>query len=231
MVIIVEKDIQEILRNWEYQPGVFLVRKIIGDDGKEKIQVRVNLGILQMEMDGRPDGKTPYNAKSLLDYYISIIDELIELNGTSDGFILTEKDMKDIDAEIMQYYYRRVCLFALKDYALAKKDAEHNLKLMDIIKKHCKDKDYIESHEKFRSFVIIEMARAGILECINSKDHAGAMKHVNEAIEMIEPIYREQGFGEEELKRVTELNMLKRWRSQIHQDWEGGIVEIDEDRS
>lgn len=230
-MVSVEKDIQEILNNWEYQPGVFLVRKIIGDDGKEKIQVRVNLGILQMEIDGRPDGKTPYNAKSLLDYYLSIIDELVELDGSSEGFTLTEKDMKAIDAEIMQYYYRRVCLFALKDYALAKRDAEHNLRLMDIIKKYSKDKEYIESHEKFRSFVIIERARAGILECISSNDHAGAMKYVNEAIDLIEPIYREQGFGEEELKKVTELNMLKRWRSQIHQDWEGGIVEIDEDMS
>ena len=49
------KDISGIIRDWEYQPGQTSARKIRGKDGKEKIQMRVELGLLQMETQGRPD--------------------------------------------------------------------------------------------------------------------------------------------------------------------------------
>lgn len=228
MVIDMKNDISEIMNSWEYQPNMLIVRKIIGDDGKEKLQVRVHLGILQMELEGRPDGKTPRNSKSLLDYYRSIIDELKELKGTARDFVLTDKDMKELDSEIMQYYHRRICLFALKDYAHAKMDAEHNLYLMDIIKEHCKERDFVEAYERFRPYVLMERARAAGLDSISRNDYANAMKYVSEAIEMIEGFYFERGLNEEELKQIHELLILKKWRSQIHQNWEGGIVESDD---
>ncbi len=70
------KDIGTLLNEWEYDPFNH-VRKIVGEDGREKIQVRVELGILQMEVDGRPDGKRPYGMESLLDYYQSQFEKHI----------------------------------------------------------------------------------------------------------------------------------------------------------
>src|SRR2546423_6742700 len=52
-------DISHLLAQWEYKPGQVVVRKIKGKNGKEKIQLRVDLGILQMNVEGRPDGKRP----------------------------------------------------------------------------------------------------------------------------------------------------------------------------
>jgi len=222
--MLVDRDISKILKSWEYEPDALVVRRIIGDDGKGKVQIRINLGILQMEVDGRPDGKTPYNVESLLDYYNSLIED-----GTIEELTLTEQDMKDLDAEIMQYYHRRVCFFALRDFKLARRDAEHNLRLMDIIKSYCKDKDYIESHEQFKPFVIMERARAAGLESLTNGDYASAMQCVGDAIDMIEEFYRERGTDEEEIQRSRELTILKKWRGQIHQDWEGGIARAGED--
>ena len=219
------RDIGEIMDSWEYKPNSIIVRKIIGDDGKEKIQIRVALGILQMEVHGRPDGKTPYNEESLLDYYQSFLKEI---NGTIKGFNLTEQDMRDLDAEIMLYYHRRICFFVLKDYALAKMDAEHNLQLMDFMASYCTDKDYVRSHEQFRPFLIMEKTRAASLECLNKNDHAGAMEHIGDAIEAIENFYSECGIDEDEIKKVPELILLKKWRAKIHLDWEGGVTEIGE---
>lgn len=224
-----DRDISRILRSWEYRSDALIIREIMGDDGKEKIQIRLNLGVLQMETEGRPDGKTPHNAESLLYYYNSLIEELKERDGNAQNFMLNQKDMRELDAELMQYYHRRICFFALEDYAHARRDAEHNLKLMDIIKKHCKDKDYIESHERFRPFVTMERARAAGLESLNRQDYAGAMRYIWDAIDMIEGFYREHGADEQEIQKSPELVILRKWRSQVHQDWEGGVTEITED--
>lgn len=222
-------DISDILRSWEYQPNALTIRRIMGDDGKEKIQIRINLGILQMEAKDRPDGRSPHFAESLLEYYNSLIEEFEEQNGTAESFALTRRDMRELDDELMQYYHRRICFFALGDYEYASRDAEHNLKLMDIIKEHCKDQNYIESHERFRPFILMERARAIVLKSMNTGDYASAMENVSDAIDTIEDLYRERGASEERIRRSQELTILKKWRSQIHQDWEGGVTEIDED--
>ena len=62
-------DLSRILDDWKFQPDEVMVRIVPGDDGRSKIQLRVDLGILQMEMDGRPDGFRPEGFESWLDYY------------------------------------------------------------------------------------------------------------------------------------------------------------------
>ena len=53
------KDIVPLLKGWDYEPGTINVRKISGIDGAPKLQMRLDLGLLQMEMTGRPDGVRP----------------------------------------------------------------------------------------------------------------------------------------------------------------------------
>ncbi len=62
-------DIGSILKTWKYLPNDLNVRIIVGDDGKEKLQMRIDLGMLQMELDGRPDGLRPHKFDSYLSYY------------------------------------------------------------------------------------------------------------------------------------------------------------------
>jgi hypothetical protein len=59
-------DLNTILKDWPYESGTVKVRKITGLDGREKLQLRVDLGVLQMEITGRPDGRRPHNCESLL---------------------------------------------------------------------------------------------------------------------------------------------------------------------
>ena len=57
------QDLTRILDEWTFDPQAN-VRRIAGDDGVEKIQVRVDQGafqgILQLNLDGRPDGRKPH---------------------------------------------------------------------------------------------------------------------------------------------------------------------------
>jgi len=55
-------DLNTVLRDWPHENGKIKVRKILGLDGREKLQLRIDLGVLQMELTGRPDGLRPHGS-------------------------------------------------------------------------------------------------------------------------------------------------------------------------
>src|SRR5258708_39549209 len=63
------KDITPVLKGWDYEPGTINVRKVAGADGSPKLQMRLDLGVLQMEMTGRPDAVRPHGRAWLLDCF------------------------------------------------------------------------------------------------------------------------------------------------------------------
>ena len=60
--------------------------------GRGKVQLRVDLGILQMEMNGRPDGHRPEGFESWLDYYEYLQQAHDETHPDSAPFLLSEED-------------------------------------------------------------------------------------------------------------------------------------------
>ena len=63
------RDLSELFDEWPYEPGQINVRLIKGRDSDPRIQIRLDLGILQMFVDGRPDGLRPNGCDSLLEYF------------------------------------------------------------------------------------------------------------------------------------------------------------------
>src|SRR5947208_2069523 len=51
------QDVNWIVDAWDYNPHEVTVRRVRGRDGNERIQMRLDLGVLQMEPSGRPDGQ------------------------------------------------------------------------------------------------------------------------------------------------------------------------------
>ncbi len=70
-----DQDLGPILSKWPYEPGKLNVRLITTPEGDSRIQVRLDLGILQMHADGRPDGLQPNGFDSLLEMYESQLDD------------------------------------------------------------------------------------------------------------------------------------------------------------
>jgi UvrB/uvrC motif len=70
-----QRDLTELLEEWPFESGQITVRLIEGRDGDSRIQVRLDLGLLQMCTHGRPDGTRPHGFDSLLDYFESKIDQ------------------------------------------------------------------------------------------------------------------------------------------------------------
>src|SRR5262249_48024809 len=64
----VSKHIDPALRGWDYEPGSVQARQVKGSDGRTVLQMRVDLGVLQLETAGRPDGKRPHGCATYFDY-------------------------------------------------------------------------------------------------------------------------------------------------------------------
>ena len=56
-ITAIADDLDNLLRDFPYESGRVNARLVKAEDGREVIQVRVELGVLQMECVGRPDGR------------------------------------------------------------------------------------------------------------------------------------------------------------------------------
>src|SRR5213075_2454832 len=93
------KDIGPLLRGWDYESGTINVRKINGVDGAPKLQMRLDLGLLQMEMTGRPDGARPHGFESLLEYHEDQLNDYRRLNGSDIGYHLSSEQCQQLREE------------------------------------------------------------------------------------------------------------------------------------
>ena len=116
------QDISRVLQEWAYDGDQVLVRVVAGEDGREKIQLRVDLGILQMEIDGRPDGARPMGQQSWLDFYIATQREQEAANPDAVSFQLNDEDCVRLWREGVQYYHRYLSFWHLGRYDLCARD-------------------------------------------------------------------------------------------------------------
>ncbi|MBT5877230.1 MAG: hypothetical protein HOH43_27660 [Candidatus Latescibacteria bacterium] len=211
-------DISRLLEGWDYKgPHEIVVRKFTGEDGKEKVQMRLDLGLFQMEWSERPDGKRPYGEASLLDHFQSVRQEQEEKYGPEAQFSLTHEDCEKLQSESIQYYHRRISFFELEAYEEAACDAEHNLEIMDLIRTYAMDESDKLAFEQFRPFVIMHRTRANGLLSAERKDLNEALRYIQEGIEEIEDFYK--NYDRDDLvEESQELKLLKEWAEQIESE-------------
>ncbi len=201
-------DVSHILSQWPYKPGELTARRIVGADGQEKIQLRIDLGLLQMETSGRPDGQRPHGHESLLAYHEYLLQKHIEDTGAEDDFSLDEGACEMLRAEGVMYYHRYLAEFVLGDYERVDRDTMRNLRLMDFCRRHaCDDSDkYIL--EQYRPYIIMMRTRARTqFEMDNSRLKA-ALAATRKGIAEIAAFH--DAFGDEKMaSRSGELAVLK----------------------
>ena len=215
------EDIGPIMQEWDEETNPKSIRMIIGQDGKEKLQIRVEFGILQIEADGRPDGKKPYGKESLLEHYISLLESYKQEYGTDKGFKLDSHDCERLGEEATQYYHRYVSFFGIEDFIRAERDTARNLRAFDLVKKYAEQQDDALSLEKFRPYIIMMNSRAKSLICMNKDDYRGATNIIEEAIDRITDFYRDNELDESDISRSQELAVLRATLKDIRDKWEG----------
>ena len=128
------KDVDDILLDWAFNPEIVLARLIRASDGRYVLQMRVDLGLLQMEISHRPDGMTPFGFKTYLAY---LNHEAAKQKGQ---FALQPEHWNEAFRELRQFSQRRHCWLALGFYANVVQDADHSLALMDFLQCHLAEK-------------------------------------------------------------------------------------------
>jgi len=207
-------DIGPILDGWDYRPGRLSVRKIKGLDGRPKLQLRLDLGLLQMEVEGRPDGAKPFGESSLLAYYLKKLARHMAEHGTDEGFHLDEEECSALRREMIQYYHRRISLLELREYEGAARDAEHNLRIMDLIKSYALREEDRRASDDFRPFVIMHLTQARASLLLQRGDYEGALEEIEDGIRRIEDFLSERGL-EELIPEAKELRFLRSWADRI----------------
>ena len=153
-------DINDILSDWPYEPGELSVRRIRGDDGRDRIQVRLDLGLLQMETTGRPDGQRPHGHESLLEHYEHRLRRHKAAHGSAEGFDLDEQACERLRNEGVMYYHRYIAEYVLEDFEAVERDATRNLRLLDFCKAYAREDSDRYALEQYRPYILMMCTRA-----------------------------------------------------------------------
>jgi hypothetical protein len=197
-------NIDEVLNGWPYDPSALSVRIVTAADGRDVIQMRIDMGILQLEMEARPDRTKPHDFETYFDYLVSLAAE------KGEDFELDEDQCNEVDREFVQFYHRRICWLRLQNYRKAVADADHTLGLMDYCKKYSSDEQWTVTHEQYRPFVMFHRTQALALAELEDQHAEAAVEAINDGLEKIREVFveyeAEDQFDEDELvQRLHEL--------------------------
>lgn len=173
------QHLDDILRSWPHVPGEVNARIVKGSDGREVIQLRIEMGVMQLEVKNRPDGTRPGGAETYFDYLLALaIHE-------GDDFVLDEEQCAEADREFVQFYQRRICWLALRRYRQAVRDADHSLALMDFVRRCSPSQEWTQSHEQYRPYILFHRTQAAALAELEEKGPESAIEQINEGLERI----------------------------------------------
>src|SRR5450432_2729706 len=204
-------DLNNLLRDWPHEPGQIKVRKILGDDGKEKVQLRIDLGLIQMDTTGRPDGQKPHGCESLLTYHQRRAREKSQLG---EALVLTAEECGELQQEGIQYYHRYISLFQLNDFFGVIRDTQRNLDLFKFVSEHAERDDIAASLEQFRPYVMMMNTRAKASIELERENYAGAIRQIERGRDKIAAFYNETG-NPEMAAKSPEIGFLEEWLEEV----------------
>lgn len=208
-------DISHILEQWDYQPGQVVVRKFRGKDGLEKIQLRVDLGILQMNLLGRPDGKRPFGHESLFEHYQNQLEKYREThNGEDEGFDLKGEDCSKLQQEAIQYHHRYICLFQLGDYEGVIRDTQRNMEVFDFVEEYAASDDMAWSLQQFRPQLVMMQIRAKGAIALKEENFDMGIVLIENGIDELKNFYREHG-RQDMMENSGEIHSLEMWLQEV----------------
>lgn len=203
-------DLNDLLREWPHEPGKLKVRKILGTDGKEKIQLRIDLGLIQMETSGRPDGQRPHNCESLFEWHVGRARRTEKRGGS---YTLSPEDVSDVQHESIQYYHRYISLFQLGDYAGVLRDTQRNLDLFEFVDAHA-PAELSEMIEQHTPYVLMMNTRAKASIEIEREDFARAVRIIQRGMAKIRAFYEKNGVSES-ADASPEVSFLAEWLEDV----------------
>jgi hypothetical protein len=208
------KDISPVLKGWDYENGTLNVRKITGLDGAPKLQMRVSLGLLQMELNGRPDGQRPHGYESLLEYFERQLSDHQERNGNDRGFRLSAPQCESLREEAAMYYQRYLSLFVLGEFTGVVSDTARNLRVLDLCGHYAATEQDRLILEQYRPYLVMMHTRAAASIDFQAKRYTAALGIIDNGLREIRDFFSR--FGHEgAFNQCSEVKVLKQFARDI----------------
>ncbi len=201
------KDLQRITEGWDFEPGQVVARFITGDDGKLYVQMRIDLGVLQMEVQGRPDGRRPHGEPTLLDYF-----RKIEATASA-AWRLSHAQCEDLQKEAIQFYNRQLAFTALEYLEGIVRDTEHILEIIRLIDRRSPDEGMTWPFVQLFPHVRLVHAQAAANQLVKQGRPEEAERLLDEAIREIHEFSAEH--GDEADGEAPDLRILEEMRASI----------------
>jgi UvrB/uvrC motif len=204
-------DLNTLLQDWPYESGTIKVRKIMGLDGREKLQLRVDLGVLQMEIIGRPDGRRPHNCESLLEYHQK---RATRAKQKGEPYELTAEQCAELQQEGIQYYHRYLSLFQINDFEGVVRDTRRNLELFSFVTAHTDREDFSWGLQQFRPYVLMMNTRAKASIFLGQGKFPEAIAEIERGREVIVDFLQQSNFPEL-VSKSAEIAFLDEWLGEV----------------
>lgn len=210
-----KRDFDSLLKEWEYRPGMVQARVVPNAEGRDVIQVRVDLGLLQIEIDGRPDGDRPHGFTTYFDFLKA---EAKKAKRAGRDFALTEEYCEEADREFTQFYHRRIAWLTLRNFERAMDDADHTLRFMDFVRDHAPNDEYRLAHEQYRGFVLFHRTQAAAAQAVERDDPEAAVDAVLTGISQLRSFFGDHDLEEqaEEDGMMQQLRKLEKSLRELH---------------
>ena len=204
-------DLNTILKDWAHESGAIKVRKILGLDGHEKLQLRIDLGVLQMEMHGRPDGVRPNGCESLLAYHQQRAHRAEE---RGEEYALSPEQCAELQQEGIQYYHRYLSLFQINEFAGVVRDTQRNLDLFNFVTEHTDRDELSWTMQQFRPYVLMMNTRAKASMLLAQGKFAEAMLQIQYGRDAIADFFQRSS-SPELITKSSEIAFLDEWLEEV----------------
>jgi hypothetical protein len=204
-------DLNTLLKDWPHEIGAIKVRRVPGLDGRDKLQLRIDLGLLQMEMQGRPDGQRPHNCESYLVYHQR---RALRAAERGEEYQLSPEQCGELQQEGIQYYHRYLSLFQIDEFEGVIRDTQRNLDLFTFVDEHSEREDLVWSFQQFRPYVLMMNTRAQVSILLADGKFAEALQEIESGRDRIIEFYQQSAFPEMEAKS-SEIAFLEEWLEEV----------------
>ncbi len=206
------KDISDILSDWPFDPDILNVRRIKGENDKDKIQLRLDLGLLQMELEGRPDGRQPHGFENVLEYYKA---EQEHSEQKKEGqFVLSADDLRELQQESIQYYHRYLCFAELGDHEGVIRDTAHNLEVLELVEEFAEDEESAWSFLQYFPYIKMMNVQARVQMALENEEYSDALQKIEESIRLIRSFNKKWGIAEN-VETNREIHILNEWKETV----------------
>jgi hypothetical protein len=208
------QDIDAALKGWEFKPGMVQARLVqTGDDGRQVIQMRVDMGILQLETSGRPDGARPHGCATFFDH---LRQQARAARRAGREFVLSEEQCQEADREFVQFYHRRISWLALRQFARAVADSDHTLAFMDFVRDHSPGEEYTQAHEQYRGFVLFQRTQAAAARAVEKDNAEAAIDEIRTGLEKMRAFFASFD-AEEQMEEDGMVQQLRKMEKSLRQ--------------